>query len=159
MFFLVLPFSQNIQKLHVIEYISFSHYNSILGRLHFIGQKNQNNRSINYKFTGDFMNKLQSLNHTRTWECNLFCIFENNMASLVNIHFLYTWSLNISHPLKKTKNKILDRPLLTDEVNSNQVKDDVRKDEICKASFWGDANELHFVLRVCLQSQAHCGIK
>lgn len=47
--------------------------------------------------------------------------------------------------------------LLTNEVNSDQVKDDVRKDEISKASFWGDANKLHFVLRVCLQSQAHCG--
>jgi len=46
--------------------------------------------------------------------------------------------LNISHPLKKTKNKILDRPLLTDEVNSNQVKDDV-----LHSWGWGSHSDAH----------------
>lgn len=61
---------------------------------HLIGQKkkDQNKRSVNYKFIGDFMNILQSLNLTRTWECKLICFFENNMGSLVNVYILYTWS-------------------------------------------------------------------
>jgi hypothetical protein len=44
---------------------------------------------------------------------------------------------------------------LSNEVDDNQMQNDMRKQEVCKCSFWSSAQKFQLVLWIYLNSQAN----